>query len=59
VEVIAEGVETEEQMQFLRKHGCHFGQGRLFGDAMSGEEFLELLIAQSKSGRSNVSELFA
>ena len=59
VEVIAEGVETEEQMQFLRKNGCHFGQGRLFGDAMSGDEFLELLIAQSKSGRSNVSELFA
>ena len=58
VEVIAEGVETEEQMQFLRKNGCHLGQGRLFGDAMSGDEFLELLIAQSKSGRSNVSELF-
>jgi diguanylate cyclase (GGDEF)-like protein/PAS domain S-box-containing protein len=59
VEVIAEGIETEEQMQFLRKSGCHFGQGRLFGDAMSADEFLDLLIAQSKSGRSNVSELFA
>jgi diguanylate cyclase (GGDEF)-like protein/PAS domain S-box-containing protein len=59
VEVIAEGVETEEQMQFLRKNGCHFGQGRLFGDAMSADEFLDLLIAQNKSGRSNVSELFA
>jgi diguanylate cyclase (GGDEF)-like protein/PAS domain S-box-containing protein len=58
VEVIAEGVETEEQMHFLRKSGCQFAQGRLFGDAMGGDEFLELLIAQSKSGRSNVSELF-
>jgi diguanylate cyclase (GGDEF)-like protein/PAS domain S-box-containing protein len=58
VEVIAEGVETEEQMQFLRTHGCQYGQGRLFGDAMSGDEFLGLLLAQSKNGRSNVSQLF-
>ena len=58
VEVVAEGVETEEQFNFLRNRGCHYGQGRLFGDAMSAEEFLQLVTSQ-ESGRNKVSQLFA
>ena len=58
MEVIAEGVENEEQFNFLRSRGCHFAQGRLFGDAMSAESFLEL-ITQQESGRVNVQRLFA
>lgn len=58
VEIVAEGVETEEQLTFLRGRGCHYGQGRLFGDAMSSDEFLALLTAQA-SGKSKVKELFA
>jgi diguanylate cyclase (GGDEF)-like protein/PAS domain S-box-containing protein len=58
VEVVAEGVETEEQFNFLRARGCHYGQGRLFGDAMSADSFLSLMKAQ-ESGRSKVSEIFA
>jgi diguanylate cyclase (GGDEF)-like protein/PAS domain S-box-containing protein len=57
VEVIAEGVETEEQLNFLRSRGCHFAQGRLFGDAMSSDAFLSLLLQQA-SGRRDVSKLF-
>ena len=58
VEVVAEGVENEEQFNFLRSRGCHYAQGRLFGDAMSADEFLALLLAQ-QSGRAKVSQLFA
>src|SRR5690606_22817048 len=58
VEVVAEGVENEEQFQFLRDRGCHYGQGRLFGDAMSAEEFLALLTAQ-ESGRVKGRQLIA
>ena len=57
-EVVAEGVETEEQLDFLRARGCHYGQGRLFGDAMSADEFVALLTAQA-NGRASVSKLFA
>jgi EAL domain-containing protein (putative c-di-GMP-specific phosphodiesterase class I) len=58
VEVVAEGVENEEQFNFLRGRGCHYAQGRLFGDAMSADAFLSLLLAQ-QSGRGKVSQLFA
>ena len=51
VEVVAEGVENEEQFNFLRSRGCHYAQGRLFGDAMSADEFLALLLAQAKRTR--------
>ena len=58
VEVVAEGVENEEQFDFLRAAAVTTAQGRLFGDAMSADEFLSLLLAQ-QSGRAKVSQLFA
>ncbi|MDE2295247.1 MAG: EAL domain-containing protein [Gammaproteobacteria bacterium] len=48
LEVVAEGVELPEQLAFLRERGCEFAQGRLFGDAMSGPEFLALLERQER-----------
>jgi EAL domain-containing protein (putative c-di-GMP-specific phosphodiesterase class I) len=58
MEVIAEGVETREQFDFLRKHGCHYAQGHFFGEAISADEFLALMIGQ-QMGASGVSRLFA
>jgi diguanylate cyclase (GGDEF)-like protein/PAS domain S-box-containing protein len=47
LEVVAEGVESEEQLAFLRKENCDYAQGHLFGDPMTGEEFREVLAADS------------
>ncbi|MBS0365824.1 MAG: EAL domain-containing protein [Proteobacteria bacterium] len=47
MEVIAEGVESERQLQFLRDNGCHYGQGRLFGEPCTAAELQELLARQA------------
>ena len=41
--VIAEGVETEEQRDFLEKRGCHAFQGYLFSKPVPLEQFEALL----------------
>ncbi len=38
IRVVAEGVETEGQLAFLRERGCRFVQGYLFARPMPGEE---------------------
>ncbi|NJO16868.1 MAG: EAL domain-containing protein [Thioploca sp.] len=39
--VIAEGVETIEQRDFLCDHGCDFAQGYLYAGPMENKDFLE------------------
>ncbi|MDZ4201536.1 MAG: EAL domain-containing protein [Gallionella sp.] len=46
MEVIAEGVETPEQRDFLEANGCLFYQGYLFGKPVPLEEFNSLLDAR-------------
>ena len=48
LDVVAEGVENEEQLNFLQRLECTFVQGLLFGDPMSSDNYLELLLAQAE-----------
>jgi len=48
IEVIAEGVESQAQLEFLRSNGCHYGQGRLFGEPCTAEDLLALLARQGQ-----------
>ena len=58
LEVVAEGVESEAQFEFLRSHGCDHAQGHLFGDPVTADEFCELLLAES-AGTGKYRALFA
>jgi len=44
-EVIAEGVETEAQLTFLRRNDCDHIQGYLFARPMPADEFTAMLVA--------------
>ncbi len=50
MEVVAEGVESVRQLEFLCESRCNMAQGQLFGEARSIDELLQLLLAQ-QSGR--------
>jgi diguanylate cyclase (GGDEF)-like protein/PAS domain S-box-containing protein len=41
--VVAEGVETQEQLAFLQEQSCPYGQGYYFSQPLVGGEFVQLL----------------
>ena len=45
LDVVAEGVETERQLAFLREHGCRYGQGYLFGEPLEGRKLDDYVAA--------------
>ncbi len=49
--VVAEGVETAAQHEFLHQHACDYAQGRLYSAPVSADAMLELLKVQQVGGR--------
>ena len=47
--VIAEGVETEEQVSFLRRHGCDYVQGYYYSKPLPMEDFAKMLNEQQSA----------
>jgi diguanylate cyclase (GGDEF)-like protein len=47
IEVVAESVETQEQLEFLRSHGCDKIQGFIFSRAVPFDAFEQLLAKKS------------
>jgi len=47
LKVIAEGVETEEQLMFLAKNNCLYIQGFYFSKALSADQFVDYVNQQS------------
>jgi diguanylate cyclase (GGDEF)-like protein/PAS domain S-box-containing protein len=58
MDVVAEGIENVEQLTLLQRIGCTLGQGHLFGEPVTGEQYLSLLLAQQE-GKPAHAALFA
>ncbi|MGE0187789.1 MAG: putative bifunctional diguanylate cyclase/phosphodiesterase [Steroidobacteraceae bacterium] len=56
--VVAEGVETRAQLDYLKEHKCHYAQGHLFSKAMTADDFLSIMVAQDK-GQYRIAALYA
>ena len=51
IQTVAEGVETEEQLAFLRESGCDIAQGYYFSRPVSGENY-DNLLRQTRESKS-------
>jgi len=48
IKTLAEGVETEAQLQFLKERGCQYIQGYYFSKPLKAEDFSAFMKADLK-----------
>ncbi len=53
LKVVAEGIETLDQLEKLKELGCHYGQGYLFDKPMSSESFVTFVNSTRPWGQAN------
>ncbi len=53
LDTVAEGVENQQQLEFLLDHGCHVAQGFLFGQPIRRREIVPLL-EELQDGSENI-----
>lgn len=56
LQVTAEGIETAEQLRWLRQAKCHLGQGYYFSRPVPADEFTALLEAKEEEGEKEQEE---
>lgn len=49
LKIVAEGVETEAQLDFLKAHDCNTYQGYFKSPAISSNDFAKLMINESQA----------
>lgn len=54
LEIVAEGVETESQLEYMREHGCDIAQGYLYSRPESTETLTPWLKANQRVSETNV-----
>ena len=57
LKVVAEGVETKDQFEFLREHGCDQIQGFLYSEALPAEQLTSLLMLETLPGEGRLGKL--
>ena len=47
--VVAEGVETEKQLKYLKNVGCEMAQGFFFSEAVNETKAIEMLLERNRT----------